>query len=147
MKSLLGKLGVILIGLLIFVIGCQKTVLRNESTKGADWKLYRSTESYLGYYDTQSITRPSQNIVRFWVRFNWTEKGVLSRVGKFGGKYENLSHSIDLREINCVEETVRSLSTISYDNKGGVIYSSSSPSNWGLIPASMGESLYKAVCK
>jgi len=148
MKSLLVKLGVALIGLLIFVIGCQKTVLRNESTKGADWKLYNSDEEYLGYYDAQSITRPSKNIVRFWTKSVWTEKGVLSWVKDSGKKYENLSHTIYLQEINCAEKKLRRLSESSYDNMGNVIYSFSSLSEWDfIIPDSTGEILYKEVCK
>jgi hypothetical protein len=148
MKSLLVKLGVILIGLLIFVIGCQKTVLRNESTKGVDWKYYNSNEMYLTQYYTKNITHPSKNIVRVWERWNLTERGVIDCVGKLGKKYENVSHLIILWEINCAEKKSRSLSETSYDNKGKVIISSSSPKEWDfIIPESMHESLYKEVCK
>ena len=53
-----------------------------------------------------------------------------------------------LEEINCVEKTIRLLSWINYDNRGGVIYSSSSPLESDfIIPESMGEKLYKEVCK
>jgi hypothetical protein len=148
MKSLLGKLGVVLIGLLIFVIGCQKTVLKNESTKGVDWKFYNSNEMYLTYYYTKNITHPSKNVVRVWERWNLTEKGVLVWVQELGKEYENLSHFIILWEINCTEKKSRSLSETSYDNKGKVIISSSSPKEWDfIIPESMHENLYKEVCK
>jgi hypothetical protein len=148
MKSLLVKLGVILIGLAIFVIGCQKTVLKDESIKDVDWKFYNSNEMYLTYYYTQNITHPSKNIVRVWDRWNLMEKGVLNWVVKFGKEYENLSYLIILWEINCAEKKSRSLSETSYDNKGKVIISSSSPKEWDfIIPESMHESLYKAVCK
>ena len=139
MKSLSIKLGVVLIGFLIFGYA---------EVWGEDWNLYGSSENYLGYYDTQSITRPSKDIVRVWERFNFTEKGVLDMVRKFGKKYENLSHSIDLSEINCVEKTTRYLSKVSYDNKWGVIYSSSSPQELDfVVPESLVENLYKEVCK
>jgi len=139
MKSLLGKLGVVLIGLAIFSYG---------EVWGEDWKLLSVHEYYLAYYDTQSITRPSKDIVRLWERFNFTEKGVLDMVRKFGKKYENLSRSIDLSEINCVEKTTRYLSKVSYDNKWGVIYSSSSPQELDfVVPESLVENLYKEVCK
>ena len=55
MKSLLGKLGVILIGLAIF---------GNAEVWGADWKFYDSNEMFLGYYDAQGIIRPPKTIVR-----------------------------------------------------------------------------------
>ena len=75
MKSLSVKLGVILIGLAIF--GCAEVW-------GADWKLYSSNELYLGYYDAQSITCPSKNIVRVWVKWDCTEKGVIEGGGSLG---------------------------------------------------------------
>ncbi len=50
------------------------------------------TSDYLGYYDAQSITRPSKNIVRVWVKWDYTEKGVIENVKRLGKKYENLSY-------------------------------------------------------
>ena len=148
MKSLSVKLGVILIGLLIFVIGCPKTTLRNEPTKGADWKFYGGSDNYLGCYDTQSITRPSKNIVRVWVRQYYTEKGVIDYVGGLGKKYENLSHTKIVLEIDCAEKTIHNLSFTDYDNKGRAIYSDSSPSKWIFIPPkTVAEGLYEEVCK
>jgi hypothetical protein len=139
MKSLLGKLGVILIGLAI--LGCAEVW-------GADWKFYGSTENYLGYYDAQSITSPSKNIVRVWTRLVWTEKGVLGWVEDLGEKCENLSHTIFLQEVNCAEKKLRLLSETHYDNKGSVIKSFSSPGEWRfIIPETVTESLYKEICK
>ena len=138
MKSLLGKLGVILIGLAIF--GCAEVW-------GADWKFLKSDDDCSVYYDAQNITRPYTNIVRVWVRIDWTEKGVLFWA-KFGKINENLSHLINLWEIDCVEKKRRHLSRTDYDNKGGVIYSSSSPSKWDfIVPESRVEALSKEVCK
>src|SRR4030042_6325939 len=68
MKSLPVKLGVILIGLVI--CGCAEVW-------GEDWKHYGDDEKFSAYYDVQSITRPSKNIVRVWLRWDWTEKGVI----------------------------------------------------------------------
>lgn len=139
MKSLLIKLGVLSIGLLI---------LGNAEVWGADWKPYGSNEQYYYYYDTQSITYPSKNVVRVWGKMDFTEKGVLNWVGELGKRYENLSHVIFLMEINCAEKKSRSLSDSSYDNKGDVIISSHSPSEWRfIIPETMNENLYKEICK
>ena len=139
MKSLLVKLGVILIGLAIF--GC-------EEVWGADWKLYDSNERFSSYYDAQGITHPSKNIVRVWVRWNYTEKGVMDQVNKLGKKYENLSHSTCLWEINCLEKMRCLVSGTDYDNKGEVINSSSFPLEWRFItPESIAEGLYEEVCK
>jgi hypothetical protein len=141
MKSLLGRLGVILIGLAIFGYA---------EVWGADWKLYNVNDNYKGYYDAQSIPRPSKNIVRVWVKWDVTEKGVLDWGKRKNDrkKYENLNHMKVLYEIDCVEKKSRRLSGTEYDNKGGMIDSDSSPSKWEfIIPESMTEGLYEEVCK
>ncbi len=139
MKSLSVKLGVILIGLAIFGYA---------EVWGADWKFYGGCEFFLGYYDAQSITRPSKNIVRVWERSNFTERGVIKCVGNLGKEYENLSYTISLSEINCAEKMSHLLSGTYYDNKGNVIISDNSPQEWHFItPESVDESLYKKVCK
>jgi hypothetical protein len=141
MKSLSVKLGVILavIGLAIFGY---------TEVWGEDWKLYSDTEMELWFFDASSITQPSKNIVRVWVKMDLTEKGVLDAVEKLGKKYENLKHSIILWEINCAEKKQRRLSATNYDHKGSEINSISFHSQWRFInPESMIESLYKEVCK
>jgi hypothetical protein len=92
MKSLLVKFGV------IFIIGL--AIFGNAEVWGADWKLFGDYDNYLIYYDAQSITRPSKNIVRVWIRWDYTKKGVMDMVGKFGKKYENLDYLKYLCEIN-----------------------------------------------
>ena len=139
MKSLSVKLGVILIGLLIFGYA---------EVWGADWKLYGDSEYYMGFYDAQNITHPSKNIVRVWTRWDYKEIGVIDYVRKFGEEYKNFSFAIGLWEINCVEKMRNLVSGTYYDNKGEVIYSSDSPSEWKvIIPGTMYENLYKEVCK
>jgi hypothetical protein len=69
-------------------------------------------------------------------------------VEKFGEIYANLGDSIDLSEINCIEKKFRMLSLTHYDNKGGAIYSTRSQSEWKfIIPESIGDRLYKEICK
>ena len=147
MKSLF-KLGVVLIIIFFFVVGCQTPVKKDEYSKGADWKYFASTENFLVYYDTQTITRLSKNIVRVWVRYSYTKKGVLYHMQNFGEEYENLSHSIYLMEIDCVEKMHRTLLMTDYDNKGIAIKSSTYFPLEGQIipPGSVFELLYKEVC-
>jgi len=116
---------------------------------GADWKLYSFSDNVgHNYYDAQSITRPSKNIVRVWERTNYTEKGVMDWVGKFGEKFANLSYSISLEETNCAEKTYRFLSGHYYDNSGKLILSDSSPTEWlSIVPGSIAEGLYEEICK
>ena len=139
MKSLSVKLGVILIGLALFGYA---------EVWGADWEFYGGCDNYLAYYDAQSITRPSEKLTRVWVRWDWTEKGVINCVRSLGKKYENLSYSIFLSEINCAEKMTHELSITYYDNNGGVIYLSGSSSEWDfIISESVTEDLYKEVCE
>jgi hypothetical protein len=129
------KIVILIIGLIIVSVG---------EAYGMDWKFYWFDENFLAYYDAQSITRPSKNIVRMWVKLNYNEKGVMDVVGKLGKKYENFSHVIVLYEINCIEKMIRAKESIDYDNKGRVIHSSRSPLEWNfIIPGSMGEILYE----
>jgi hypothetical protein len=115
---------------------------------GADWKFYRFNDLAESYYDVQSITRPSKNVVRVWERMNFTEKGIMDEVESLGKTFKKLEYSVVLHEINCAEKTVRMLSSTDYDNKGRVIFSDSSPTKWlFIIPGSIGESLYKEICK
>jgi len=139
MKSLLGRVGVILIVLTIFSYA---------EVWGEDWKFYGSTENFLAYYDAQNITRLSENVVRVWTKSDYTEKGVLNWVKNIGKKYENMNHSKILSEINCAEKTINNLSFTVYDNKGDVIISSHSSSELRfIIPDSVMDGLYQAVCK
>ena len=67
MKSLLGKLGVILIGL---------TILGYTEVWGVDWKYYGANEDGSFYYETESMTRLSKNLIKVWVQSAYTEEGI-----------------------------------------------------------------------
>ena len=203
MKSLLGKLGVILIGLAIFgYVGCSssrkhwikanydpdqyrkdESLCKQQGRLGADksvsaneiynqcmyslgyfvteekekwatvkvgegWKYYFSHAAYLAYYDAQSITRPFENIVTVWVRWNLSKRFVREFVREHGKKFENLSYIKQSVEVNCLEKKTHSLSMATYNNEGILIFSSNRPWEWSLvIPESESYSLYKEVCK
>ena len=143
MKSLPVKLGAIL--------ATGFTIFAYAEVWGADWKLYDSNNLRKSYYNANSITRPSKNIVRVWVRWNFTEKGVMDMVRSAGKKLEKLEYSISLNEINCEEKTHRFLSSIYYDNNGKMIYtipSSKLPTEWlSIVPESNADNLCKTICK
>ena len=89
MKSLSVKLGVILIGLII---------LTYAEVWGTDWKVYGETDKATFYYDTESITHPSKDVVRVWTKQVYTEKSIIEMAGDFGENFRALNDSIDLRE-------------------------------------------------
>lgn len=121
---------------------------------GGDWMFYGRTEKYSCFFDVKSIHRPSENIVEVSERQVYTNKGVNFMVEALGKKYENLSHSITSWQINCANKKFRFLSLTHYSKEGKeiylwkVLYSSVPPEEWSpLIPNSLGERLYRAVCK
>ena len=75
MKSLLVKLGVILIGLAIF-----------DPTEvwGQDWRLYGEDPFASYYYDAAKVIRSSKNIVRVWGKVVYKKDGVTKLVARLG---------------------------------------------------------------
>jgi len=145
MKSLSARLGVILIGLAILGYG---------EVWAEDWTFYGKTDKYSCFYDVESISHRSDNILEVSEKQDYTNKGVNFMVEELGKKYENLSHLITLWQINCADKKFRLLSLTYYSKEKTVIYSwkilysSGSPKDWSpFITGSLGERLYKAVCK
>ena len=137
MKSLSVKSGVILIGLLIFVTACQ-------STKGGDWKFFSSTDLYECFYYAGNMTRSYKNIVRVWIKLEYTEKGITENVKEFGKNYENLSYSLQLWEIDCPTKKQRILSIKQYSVEGNILNTKPAKSR---LSESLGKSLSETVCK
>jgi FKBP-type peptidyl-prolyl cis-trans isomerase len=143
MKSLLGKLGVILIGLTIF--GYAKVW-------GADWKYLGSNERYQSYLDTGSIILLPENIVRAWTKTVLTDRGVIEIIKELGIKYENSSEVVELSEWDCVKKTYRQLSVTLFSKEGRNMGSSETGdfkirSEWSLIiPETTIEVIHKELC-
>jgi len=115
---------------------------------GADWKVYGETGFGVSYYDSGSITHPSKDIVRVWTKTVYSRNGAIRLVIRYGSRYENLSHSVRLREINCVDKTYRFLSMQNYSQDGVVLFSEEGKKEWDfIVPDSMDESLYQEVCR
>ena len=119
-----------------------------------DWMFYWKTDKYSCFYDAKSISHPSENIVEVWEKQDYTNKGVNFMVEGLGEKYKNLSHSITLWQINCADKKFRFLSLTHYSKENNpiyswkLLYSSDSLTEWSsFTPGSLGEKLYKAVCK
>jgi hypothetical protein len=116
---------------------------------GADWRVYAGTDDGIFYYDAENVIRPSNDTVRIWHKVVFSEKGIRGAVNTFGKDYENLDYSISLREINCVEKKIRSLSVTYYSKEGAVLDSAVDyGAEWHAIdPMAIIEGLYQRVCK
>jgi len=141
-KSLSITLGVILIELTI--IGC-------AGKRAPDWRLFAETQADIGiiYYDAANITHPSKGIVRTWIKLIYSKDGVALQVKELGKRYEDLSYTLILWEVNCGAKKNRVLRSTSYSRDAKVISSNiSQQAEWSSInPGSIGEILYKTVCK
>jgi hypothetical protein len=135
MKSLLGKLVVVLIGLLIF---------GNAEVWGADWRFVEDSiiDYSRLYYDAQSIGHPSKNI------FQITVKSQISEKAKKEIELRGWSYTIKVYEFNCKEKIFRLLSSKRYHEDGEFISHLLCPEEWLIItPKTSEERLYKIVCK
>jgi hypothetical protein len=141
MKSLSVKLVVIFIGL---------SILTYAEVWGEDWKFIRMNQSGDNcYYDADSITRPSKNIVRGSVKIVYSEKSVNREIERLGPAYKDLSHVIILWEMNCIEKKAAFLETTMYSKNEEIIksFKVGSVKMVSIVSDSMGEDLYKALCK
>jgi len=142
MKSNAVKLKVV-----FFIIGFM--ILGNVEVWGEEWKVLERTDEEAVSYDTGSITRPSRGTVRVLVRTVFSEKGIDMHVKEFGERFKNLNHVKDLLEFNCVDKRTRVLQSTIYAKDENILVSdTSSELEWRvIIPDSLGETLYKEVCK
>ena len=124
------------------------TLLGSIEGWGADWKAYGGTDDGVFYYDTENINHPSKNIIQFWHKVIFSEKGIREAVNTFGKDYENLDHSISLREINCSEKKIRSLAVTYFSHAGAVLDSAMVyEAEWRFIDsAAIIETLYQRLC-
>jgi hypothetical protein len=145
MKSLSVKLGVILIGFVLF---------NYTQAWGEDRMFYGGNDNYSCFYDLESINHLPHDVVRVSDYQFYTKAGKDLIIKELGGKYENLSYTKTLWEINCADKKFRFLSLTHYSKENNAIYSwkllysSNSPAAWSsFTPGSLGEKLHKAVCK
>jgi hypothetical protein len=131
------------------VISVALVLLGSTEVWGEDWKAYGGTNGGVFYYDTENITHPSKNIIRFWHKTIFSEAGIREAVKTFGKDYENLDESISLREIDCPQKMIRSLAVTYYSNTGAVLDSAMNPeADWQFIgSAAIIESLYQRLCE
>lgn len=122
MKSLSAKLGVVL--LVMGVTVCYAEVW------GADWKEFAEATTGIYGYDTESISSPSEGLVRAWIH-NTTKR------------------ETSLIEFNCKGGGYRVLDVIEYDEalriKGRYNYYDN-PTWLNISPKSVPELLYTILC-
>jgi hypothetical protein len=76
-------------------------------------------------------------------------KAINDMVEKHGATFWILHHSLILSEVHCAEKKRRLMSIDYYSKDGGFLSSRSiSENDWTfMVPESIGESIYKVLCK
>ena len=142
MKSLPAELRMVFlsIGLIFFF---------NMQGWGADWKGFAETDNASFYYDADTVTRPSKGVIRVWEKRVYKPKAINDMVEKHGATVWILHHSLILSEVHCAEKKRRLMSIDYYSKDGGFLSSRSiSENDWTfMVPESIGESIYKVLCK
>jgi hypothetical protein len=104
------------------------------------------------YYNPSRIIHTRNNNVRIWLKL--TGESAKDDAIKFGAEhnipaesYNNWAYDIELWEYNCKNQTVRVVSYASYSTTNS-IYSDNTISSFSpVIPGTIGEDVYKIVCK
>jgi hypothetical protein len=128
----------------------------NTEVKGGDWRFLGKTNEFNFYYDVESVTHPSKDIIRVQVKntsINDKGKDLVLRAAKTDKRstkgYENYTHSITVHEIRCSAKMARIVSVADYNNKDMVLVSHAfrNPEWDSVNPAGIGDLLYKEVCR
>ena len=149
MKSLSIRLGVtlVIIGLGLFTYA---------RVWGEDWKyIGEGGNGTFWWYDTQGMTNNPNRIIQVWVKkvkadeiIDMVKSGRKLTVSELEQMTSEKNSERFLMEIDCVEKTVNLLQKLNYDSKSVLKGGESRPGAKESIPTdSVGERLYKAVCK
>ena len=114
---------------------------------GVDWKYYGTNEEGTYFYETETMTRLSQNIVRVCVQSIYTEKGISHWVKGGGKEFQALDFSLILSEFNCAEKSIRHLRIVFYSKSGEMFYPIKNEEWHFFAPDSMSGTLFNEVCK
>jgi hypothetical protein len=114
MKSFSVKLEVVFL-VLVSIFVCAETRAEN-------WKSFASTPSGSFYYDFDSITLVSKNVIKVWTQQVFSPEGIGRMVEAFGPKFNNLHHQAVQFEIDCAESKVR-MAYFNYSRDGKIITS------------------------
>ncbi len=118
-----------------------------SEARGFDWKYYGTNEEGSYYYEKETMTRLSQNVVRVCVQSIYTEKGVSHWVREGGKEFQNLDFSLIVSEYNCIDRSIRHLRIQFYSKDRQVFYPIKND-EWQLFaPDSMPGALFEEICK
>jgi hypothetical protein len=146
----------IMVGVMcVFLLSCSDKKPEGKTQENTDrWIYYGKTDIADHYYDKKSMTYVSPKVIKVW------KKEIYSKFGKdhviqsrkkdkqpIDG-YNKLDFTTTLVEVDCMNNTRKSIKTIDYDDQGEILEDTDfqHPSIRQSIPESIGESLLREVC-
>jgi hypothetical protein len=133
--------------LVTFVVIAGLAIVGYSEAWGFDWKYYGTNEEGTYFYEIETMTSLSQNIIRVCVQSIYTEKGISHWVKGGGKEFLELEFSLILSELNCVEKSIRHLRIVFYSKNGEIFYPIKNE-EWHLFaPDSMSRALFQEICK
>jgi hypothetical protein len=123
------------------------SIFAYADVRGFDWKYYGTNENGSYFYETETVTRLSQDIVRVCVQSIYTQRGVSHWVRDGGKEFQNLGFSLILSEYNCTDRSIRPLNIRFYSKDGEVFYPIKNDEWHFLAPDSMSGALFEEICR
>jgi hypothetical protein len=140
-KLSLARVGAILIGIsILFAHG----YVQGEE----DWRIYGVTKYFTLFYDLHSISHPSRNIVKLWIKSVSKCNDTKDWAVKDHPNCANVEwlYVLTLTEIDCSKKQDRDMKSIGYSKEGRESLSDET-SQWSdIIADSYADVLYKVVC-
>ena len=119
-----------------------------------EWISYGKSTDGNYYYDKKSITKVSPQIFKVWTKLKYSQvrKSQIIQEGKDNGlpmdDWEKIDYTMDLLELDCVNNTCKGTKNVKYNNKGEILDDIETP-NPDIIhipPGSSGDKLLEIVC-
>ena len=129
-----------------------------SQVQGAEWlSIGKDRVGNELFYDREILIKRSTDIIEVWMKGIYSDEGRKARMQErirskaTVERYEKLSYSLELQEVNCAKRQFRIMAYTDYSSDEGILYkfiSEQNPSEgWEPIaPDSMGEKIYQTVC-
>jgi hypothetical protein len=125
--------------------------LLSRRKSGDIWKFFGYTQNERIYYDSASINYLPGDLVKIWIKREYIDReaglNTLKTQGSYKPAYEDYSHTLNLYQIDCPENTFAILTSYIYKKDGSLIDAFDHPERIVDIPAnSVVNRLAKDVC-
>jgi hypothetical protein len=118
-----------------------------QIANSADWNMYGMNKGEAYLYDKHTLKYTGE-MVRVWTRLVLSEKSIGDLKNLLGQKYNGVTYSNYLEEVQCTDKKIRVLSIVFYNKENDVLGSVNyDDSNWVVIPPeSVFDRLHNKVC-